>query len=77
MKSEIILFQSRELEEHIEVKLDDEKETLWLSFSQIACLFQIHKSFISRHLKNIFKDNELDKMAVVAFFATTANDGKT
>jgi hypothetical protein len=49
MKSEIILFQSGELEEHIEVKLDDEKETLWLSLSQIACLFQRDKSVISRH----------------------------
>ena len=77
MKNEIILFQSGELEEHIEVKLDDEKETLWLSLSQIACLFERDKSVISRHLKNIFKDNELDKMSVVAFFATTANDGKT
>ena len=34
------------------------------------------KSVISRHLKNIFKGGELDKNSVVAFFATTATDGK-
>ena len=40
-------------------------------------LFDRDQSVISRHLKNIFKDNELDKNSVVAYFATTALDGKT
>jgi hypothetical protein len=77
MKNEIILYQSDELPEHIEVRLDEENETFWLSLNQIAELFERDKSVISRHLKNIFKDNELDKNSVVAFFATTAADGKS
>ncbi len=76
-KNEIILYQSNDLPEHIEVRLDGERETFWLSLNQIANLFNRDKSVISRHLKNIFKERELDKDSVVAFFATTATDGKT
>ena len=68
MKNEIILYQSDELPQHIEVRLDEVNETFWLSLNQIAELFERDKSVISRHLKNIFKDNELDKNSVVAFF---------
>jgi len=39
-------------------------------------LFGRDKSVVSRHIKNILKDEELTKNQVVAFFATTANDGK-
>ena len=77
MKNEIILYQSDELLEHIEVRLDEENETFWLSLNQIAELFERDKSVISRHLKNIFNHKELDRNSVVAFFATTASDGKT
>lgn len=77
MKNEIILYQSDELPEHIEVKIDEEKETFWLSLNQIANLFERDKSVISRHLKKIFLDKELDRVSVVAFFATTASDNKT
>lgn len=76
MKNEIILYQSDDLPEHIEVRIDEEKETFWLSLNQISNLFERDKSVISRHLKNIFSDNELVKDSVVAFFATTAADGK-
>ena len=77
MKNEIILYQSDELPEHIEVRLDEVNETFWLSLNQISHLFDRDKSVISRHLKNIFKDKELEQNSVVAFFATTAADGKT
>ncbi len=77
MKNEIILYQTDELPQHIEVRLDEVNETFWLSLNQMASLFERDKSVISRHLKNIFKDNELDKNSVVAFFATTASDGKS
>jgi hypothetical protein len=76
-KNEIIVYQTDELPEHIEVRIDEERETFWLSLNQISKLFERDKSVISRHLKNIFKDKELDKNSVVAFFATTAIDGKT
>lgn len=76
-KNEIIIYQTDELPEHIEVRVDEERETFWLSLNQISNLFERDKSVISRHLKNVFKDKELDKNSVVAFFATTATDGKT
>jgi hypothetical protein len=76
MKNEIILYQTDELPKHIEVKVDSQNDTFWLSLNQIAFLFDRDKSVISRHLKNIFNENELDRDSVVAFFATTATDGK-
>ncbi len=77
MKNEIILYQLDELPLHIEVRLDEENETFWLSLNQIAQLFERDKSVVSRHLKNIFKEKKLDKNSVVAKNATTASDGKT
>ncbi len=53
-----------------------EEENIWLSLKQIAELFERDKSVISKHIKKIFAQNELDKNQVVAFFATTATDGK-
>ncbi len=76
MKNEIILYHPNEADELIEVRLDEVNETFWLSLSQKASLFDRDKSVISRHLKNIFNNNELDKNAVVAKNATTAADGK-
>ncbi len=54
-----------------------EKETLWLNLNQIATLFDRDKSVISKHLRNVFRDGELNRDSVVAIFATTATDGKT
>ena len=76
MKNEIIFYQPGDLAEHIEVRIDEENETFWLSLKQISSLFDRDKSVISRHLKNIFNNKELDDKSVVAFFATTASDGK-
>jgi len=59
----------------VETRLED--ETLWLSINQMAELFDVDKSGISRHLKNIFESGELERDSVVANFATTASDGKT
>ena len=61
----------------IEFKGDLEHETVWASLEQIAKLFGRDKSGISRHIKNIFTSDELEKDSVVAKIATTANDGKT
>lgn len=61
-----------------EIKLDVslENETVWLSQKQLEVLFDRDKSVISRHIKNIFKEGELDRNSVVAKNATTASDGK-
>lgn len=47
-----------------------------ITLEQMTQLFQRDKSTISRHIRNIFEDGELDENSVVAFFATTASDGK-
>lgn len=59
----------------VEVRL--EGDSLWLNLQQLAELFERDKSVISRHLKNIFKEAELERHSVVAKNATTATDGKS
>jgi hypothetical protein len=61
----------------VDVFLDLENDTVWLTLNQLSLLFDRDKSVISRHIKNIFKENELYEIAVVAKNATTATDGKT
>lgn len=60
----------------IALRGDFTHETVWASLDQIAALFGRDKSVISRHLKNIFKEGELERKSVVAKNATTAADGK-
>lgn len=74
-KGEIIIYQTQDGETKLSVNLQD--ETVWLSLDQIAELFQRDKSTISRHIKNVFEEGELQRNSVVANFATTAVDGKT
>ena len=59
------------------VKLYANDGTVWLPLDQIAKLFDRNKSTISRHIKAILTDSELDENSVVAKYATTATDGKT
>lgn len=73
--SPIVIFDNAD--QAVEVRLDADQETVWLSLQQLADVFRRDKSVISRHLKNIFRDSELDREAVVAKNATTAADGKT
>jgi prophage maintenance system killer protein/predicted transcriptional regulator len=61
----------------LELRGDFDKETVWATLDQIANVFGRDKSVISRHLKNIFNEGELLRVAVVAKNATTAADGKT
>ena len=72
---DIIIYQSEDGVTKIDVSLQD--ETVWLSIDQMSDLFQRDKSTISRHIKNIFVEGELQYSSVVAKFATTAADGKT
>ncbi len=74
-KGEIIIYQTEDGETKLSVNLQD--ETVWLSLDQMAELFQRDKSTISRHIKNVFEEGELQRNSVVANFATTAVDGKT
>ena len=72
---EMIVYQSADGQTHIDVRF--ENETVWLSLDQMAELFERNKSTISRHLKNIFAEGELNRDSVVARYATTAADHKT
>ena len=60
----------------LELKTDTKNETIWANLNQIAQLFQRDKSVISRHIKNIFEEQELPKDSTVAFFATVQKEGK-
>jgi hypothetical protein len=53
-----------------------ENDTVWLSIDQMAELFQRDRSVIGKHIRNIFKEGELEKSSVWAKFAYTASDGK-
>jgi len=66
--SEIVIYQTSDQQTQVEVRL--EGETFWLSLNQIAQLFERDKSVISRHLRNIFKEGELEQEATVAKNAT-------
>ena len=61
--------------ENFQVRID--KDTVWLTQQKIAELFSAERSVITKHLRNIFKEEELDKNSVCAKFAHTATDGKT
>lgn len=74
--SNILLYQTADGRTKIEVQVDSESNTVWLTQQQMVELFQRDKSGISRHIKNIFEEGELDKNQVVANFATTASDDK-
>jgi len=73
MNSHIEMYQSGEIE--IEVSVNH--ETVWLNRVQLAELFGRDIKTIGKHISNVFKEKELEKIAVVANFATTASDGKT
>lgn len=74
--SQIVLYQPNETVS-IEVKLDAEYDTVWLSIDQMAQLFGRDKSVIGKHVRAVFKEGELQKNSVWAKFAYTASDGKT
>jgi hypothetical protein len=72
-KGEIVIYQEDDGRTDIFVTLY--QESLWLSLNQIAELFGRDKSVISRHLRKVFHDGELNREATVAFFATIQNEG--
>ncbi len=70
---EIIIYQTEDGLTKINVNMQD--ETVWLSLDQMAELFQRDKSTISRHIKNVFTEGELNREATVAKFATVQIEG--
>ena len=72
-KGQFLLYQTPDGDSQIEVKLQN--DTVWLSLDQMAELFQRNKSTISRHIKNVLEDDELQEEATIANFATVQNEG--
>ena len=73
MKNEIILYSSNEIAEHIEVRVDE--ETVWLTQAQIVELFGTQRQAITKHLKNIFKEGELEEKVVSSILELTTQHG--
>lgn len=73
--AEFLIFQAEGQENGIQVVYKD--ETIWCTQKAMAALFDVDRSVITKHLKNIFELNELNQDAVCAIFAHTAEDGKT
>jgi hypothetical protein len=71
--SNILIYEDKNNNTKVEVKLAD--ETLWLSLNQLSELFDIDKSGISRHIKNIFESYELEEKRTVAKIATVQFEG--
>ena len=74
LNNKVIIYQTKDGKTSIDVKLED--ETVWLSQSQMAELFEKDRTVISRHISNIFKEGELDESLVCAKFAHTKDYGR-
>jgi len=75
LQNQIAIFQTEEGRSQVEVNVID--ETVWLSQAQMCVLFNKNKRTVSEHIRNIFKEGELQEQAVVRNFRTTAADGKS
>jgi hypothetical protein len=73
--AEFLMFAADNHEDGIEVRFQD--ENIWLSQKTMATLFDCSSDNISLHLKNIFKELELEESSVVEEFSVTASDGKS
>ena len=74
MNKEILIYQGKNGE--ILLKEDGNNETIWANQKQIAEIFSVNRPAITKHLSNIFKDQELEKEAVCSKMEHTAEDGK-
>ncbi len=72
---DFLTFTRDSKENGIEVRVQD--GDVWLTQKSIGELFEVDRSVVTKHLKNVFKENELDENSVCANFAQTADDGKT
>ncbi|HEU0187115.1 MAG TPA: virulence protein RhuM/Fic/DOC family protein [Gallionellaceae bacterium] len=72
--SEVLIYEAENGQTRVDVRLD--AETVWLTQEQMAVLFGRERSVVTKHLRNVFKEGELDEVSVCANFAHTASDGK-
>lgn len=71
---QIVIFKTSDEKVSVDVRFDE--DTVWLTLDQMAALFERDKSTVSRHIRNVFDEGELERNQVVAKFATTASDNK-
>ena len=74
-KNEVVIYQAKS--GAIEIKKDARADTVWATQAQIAEIFNAERSVITKHIRNILADKELDAATVCAKFAHTGTDGKT
>lgn len=74
MSNEVVIFKNGELE--LEVTVSENRENVWLSQDQMATLFDVDRSRVTRHIKNIYDDNELDENSTCAENALVQTEGK-
>jgi len=74
-RGEVILYQTADGRAALDVRLAG--DTVWLSQKQMSELFDKNVRTVSEHIRNIFKEGELDEAAVIRNFRITAADGKT
>src|SRR3989339_1181099 len=72
---DFILYTTPSGDVKVEVFLHN--ENIWLTQAKIAELFNVDRSVVAKHIKNIFESEELKENSVCANFAHTADDGKT
>jgi hypothetical protein len=72
---EVVVYVAPDGEVRVDVRL--ERETVWLTQQQMADLFGRERSVITKHVRNLFREGELESESVCAKFAHTAGDGKT
>jgi len=70
----IVIFKTEDEKISVDVRFDE--ETVWLTLDQMAALFERDKSTVSRHIKNVFEEGELERLATVANFATVQTEGE-
>jgi len=73
-KGQLIIYKSED--GSIKLNTRFEEDSIWLTQQMMVDLFQSSKANISEHIKNIFKEDELNENSVVRDFRTTASDGK-
>ena len=71
-KTELVIFKAQDGNVKLDVKLED--ETVWLTQNQMSELFARDRSVITKHIKNIFKENEVDEKSNVHFLHIANSD---
>ena len=73
MNKSIVIYKTSN--NQIDVEIDYSNDTLWLNVEKISELFEKDRTTIQRHIKNIYKDGELDQNPTCAFFAQVQKEG--